>query len=53
MVCGTSKNDMIFGDNVCYSQKNKLFVISSLRKLVKKCPRDVKTALEISGVGEC
>ena len=46
------KNDVVFGNAVYYSEKKMFFKISHLPKNVKKCPRDAKTDLVISGVGE-
>ena len=46
------KNGVIFGNVVYYSEKKMFFKISHLPKNVKKCPRDAKIALGISGVGE-
>ena len=46
------KNDVIFGNVVYYSEKKMFFKYHICPKNVKKCPRDAKTALGISGVGE-
>ena len=46
------KNDVISGDIVYYSEKDKFLEYLISEKSVKKCPRDVKSAVGISGIGE-
>ena len=46
------KNDVIL-ENIVYYRENMIFFgVSYPRKIPQKCPRDVKSALGISGVGE-